>query len=144
MAAEQGSDTANTLCELGERYCEGRGVPQNYEKGIEWYRIAAEKGSGTAQIKLGDLYFNGLGVPRDCAEAARWYGRVEESSTLYPYQRLGDIYYYGYGVLQDHKEAVKWYSNLAAEMNHILRDSFLQNRRSGIGCFKLGIKVFEL
>ena len=54
-------------------YEQGRGVPQDYAKAVEWYRKAAEQNEPAAQYSLGLMYDQGTGVQRNLSEATRWY-----------------------------------------------------------------------
>ena len=54
-AAEAGDPLAQFY--LGECYFNGRGVPQDFAGGIEWYTKAAEQGQVEAQETLGGIYF---------------------------------------------------------------------------------------
>ncbi len=59
---------------LGLMYCNGEGVPQDYAKALQWYRMAApEQGNAGAQNTLGVMYDKGLIVPQDYAQAHMWY-----------------------------------------------------------------------
>ena len=40
---------------LGKCYVNGNGVPQSYEKAVEWYMKAENQGSAEAQSNLGAL-----------------------------------------------------------------------------------------
>jgi len=51
----------------------GRGVPQDYERAVTWYRRAAQQGDAQAQNNLGVMYENGYGVPQDLVQAYKWY-----------------------------------------------------------------------
>ena len=57
---------------LGVRYANGQGVPQNDEMAGRWYRRAARQGHARAQSNLGVLYANGQGVPKDMIRAYMW------------------------------------------------------------------------
>ena len=58
---------------LGFMYEQGRGVPQDYNQAVDWYRKAAEQNEAAAQYSLGLMYDQGTGVPRNLSEANRWY-----------------------------------------------------------------------
>jgi hypothetical protein len=51
----------------------GMEVPQDFERSLHWYRLAAEQGDPIAQASLGNMYHDGRGVPQDYEEAARCY-----------------------------------------------------------------------
>ena len=48
-------------------------VPQDTEKGLEYYRKGAGLGNGRSMMALGYAYLSGQGVSPDPEEAARWY-----------------------------------------------------------------------
>src|SRR6185295_19171805 len=64
--AAHGSARAQT--QLGYRYQNGIGVPQDYGLAADWYNRAAERGEPRAQHLLGLLYDKGFGVPLDFVE----------------------------------------------------------------------------
>jgi TPR repeat protein len=70
LAAEQGN--MNAQFNLGAKYDNGEGVPQNYAEAVKWYRLAAEQGNFVAQNQLGIMYANGNGVPQNYVEAYKW------------------------------------------------------------------------
>ena len=61
--ANQGVATAQR--NVGDRYFDGQGVPQDYREAVTWFRKAAEQGDADAQNNLGLMYGNGQGAPRD-------------------------------------------------------------------------------
>jgi len=61
---------------LGLMYEEGRNVPKDYAKTIEWYQKAANRGFGPAQFKLGKIYGEGRGVAKDIEKACYWYEKA--------------------------------------------------------------------
>ena len=69
--AEQGDARAQN--NLGVRYANGRGVPQNDAEAVKWFRLAAEQGYASAQYNLGVMYANGEGVPQNYARAYLWF-----------------------------------------------------------------------
>lgn len=59
--------------EWGMRYEHGEGVPQDYERAVRLYCLAARQGHVVAQYQLGWIYANGRGGLRDDALAAAWF-----------------------------------------------------------------------
>ena len=102
---------------LGVKYHEGQGVPQDYAEALKWYRKAAEQGLANAQYNIGILFEAGRGVPQDAAEAVKWYRLAAEQGDADAQVRLGYMYAVGHGVVQDSTEAVMWL-RLAAEQGH--------------------------
>ena len=113
--AEQGDAGAQN--ELGERYETGRGVGQDYEVAVSWFRLAADQGDARGQGNLGAMYFNGTGVPRDDEVAVSWFRRAAEQGGAGGQTGVGYMYATGRGVREDAAEAVRWY-RLAAEQGH--------------------------
>lgn len=70
---------ARAQYDLAKVYQNGKGVPENAEEALKWFRKAAEQGHMDAQYAVGDAYKNGRGVPQDNAEALKWY-RMAEST----------------------------------------------------------------
>ena len=54
-------------------YMNGWGVPQNFKKATEWYRLSAAKGYPLAQSYLADAYRAGRGITQDNLRAYMWY-----------------------------------------------------------------------
>ena len=54
----------------------GSMVPQSTEKGLEWYKKAAELGNARSMYALGYAYQCGQGVEINMDEAIRWYERA--------------------------------------------------------------------
>ncbi|MFB3087863.1 MAG: cadherin domain-containing protein, partial [Acidiferrobacterales bacterium] len=67
---------------VGFLYAFGRGVEQDYDVAVKWYRLAAKRGLPEAQIALGIMYESGTGVPRDLNESHRRYSLAVENLTL--------------------------------------------------------------
>ncbi len=59
-------------CGLGLMYAEGKGVPQDYQEAVRWYRLSAEQGEAGAQFNLGVMYAKGQGLPKDDVLAHMW------------------------------------------------------------------------
>ena len=58
--------------EVGERYYEGRGIPQSVEDAAIWFSRAARGGHARAQSALAMMLHLGRGLPRNPVEAAKW------------------------------------------------------------------------
>ncbi|MXQ72312.1 tetratricopeptide repeat protein, partial [Aeromonas caviae] len=92
----------------------GRGVAQDDQQAIAWYRKAAERGDAAAQASLGLMYERGQGVTRDARQAVAWYRKAAERGDAQAQARLGHMYDQGRGVVQDHQQAYAWLSVAAA------------------------------
>ena len=107
-AAEQGN--ADAQRKFGLKYFNGNGVPEDYQKAVEWYRKAAEQGDEMAQWFLGGMYDEGKGVPKDINQALLWYAKAAEQGSSRAQFRLGDIFGEGQGVPKNDMVAYSWYS----------------------------------
>ena len=114
-SAEQGDAAAQF--DLGDRYFNGEGAPQDDGEALRWYRLAADQGYASAQVSLGFMYRNGEGVPQDDSEALRWYRLAADQGYASAQVSLGFMYRNGEGVPQDDGEAVRWY-RLAADQGY--------------------------
>jgi len=117
-------------------YTEGKGVTQDYDEAIKWYKKAAEQGNSFAQkdldivldyqeiiqlektavqgdaksqYRLGFIYWRGQGVTKDNQEAVRWWKKAAEQGDAEAQANLGTMYELGEGVAENYIEAYKWY-----------------------------------
>ncbi len=104
--AKKGDAAAQT--KLGEMYKDGKGVKQDKQEAVKWFRKAAEQGHARAQNIFGLMYSNGEGVFQDKQEAVKWIRTAAEQGYAAAQYNLGWMYLQGDGVTQDKQEAVKW------------------------------------
>ena len=90
-------------------YDDGDGVPKDYQKAAQLFRLAAEQGDIEAQINIGDMYYYGDGVPLDYNEAVKWFRLSAEKGNSDAQYRLGFMYADGYGVIEDNVYALMWW-----------------------------------
>ncbi len=57
---------------LGELYSNGLGVPQDYGKAADWYKLAAARGDSNAMFALAMFALAGHAGPRDRQASANW------------------------------------------------------------------------
>ncbi len=77
--AEQGDTKAQFV--LGSMYRDGRGVVQNNDEMLRWWRMAAEQGNFDAQYALGNTYSGGSGVAKDHVLAYMWFDILAARAT---------------------------------------------------------------
>jgi len=114
-AAEQGF--AEAQYNLGWMYRNGRGVPGNDAKAVEWYTKAAEQGYAKAQHNLGSMYYRGEGVPEDDAKAVEWFTLAAEQGDADAQVSLGVMYVTGKGAPKNNVRAFMWWIIAAAQGN---------------------------
>ena len=109
--ANQGDIISQT--NLAEMYYEGKVVPQDYKKALEWTQKAANQGNARAQTALGYMYYEGKVVPQDYKKALEWYQKAANQGYARAQMDLGFMYEKGRGVRQDHQKAFEWYQKAA-------------------------------
>ncbi|HYA16317.1 MAG TPA: tetratricopeptide repeat protein, partial [Bryobacteraceae bacterium] len=110
--AKQGNAVAQF--KLGLMYSEGKGVPQDDEEAVQWYRRAAAQRNASAEGNLGGMYTEGRGVSKDDKEAMRWFRLAAEQNddpdaSAAAQGNLGVMYKNGQGTQRDDEEAVRWF-----------------------------------
>lgn len=92
-----------------------KGIPQDYEEAVKWFRKAALQGEAHAQYWLGRSYITALGINYDVAEAVKWMQKAADQNDADAQLMMGELYRTGGGVPQDYAEMEKWYSKAAAQ-----------------------------
>ena len=125
----------------------GRGVPQDDQEAVKWFRLSAEQGNAKAQYNLGAMYANGEGVPQDYKEAVKWYrlsaeqGDAKAQNNIYQLakknipealqflvkdakdgidkaqNKLGEVYSQGLGLPQSYLDAHMWFNLSGSQGN---------------------------
>ena len=101
---------ASAQFNLGVKYANGIGVPENDAEAVKWYRKAADQGHSGAQSNLGVMYANGEGVPENDAEAVKWYRKAADQGHSVAQSSLGYMYARGEGVPENSIRAYVWWS----------------------------------
>ena len=109
--AAEGDARAQSI--LGLLHYRGRGVPQDLDEAVRWFRQAGDQGDATAQFYLGVMHSEGRGVPQNYAEAARWYRLAAESGDAPAQYNLALSIAKGEVGAADNVSAFFWF-NLAA------------------------------
>jgi uncharacterized protein len=109
--AAEGDARAQSM--LGLVYYRGRGMAQDHNEAVKWFRRAADQGDAAAQFNLGVMFSEGQGVPQDYAEAAKWYRLAADQGDAQAQYNLGLSYARGEAGEADNVSAYMWF-NLAA------------------------------
>ena len=106
--------TPQAMNEKGDDYYFGRkGVSEDLQQAVSWYRKAAEVGNAAGMDNLGRMYKSGQGVDKDYNQAATWFRKAAEAGDAPGMCDLGRMYEGGLGVDRDDKQAVSWYRKAA-------------------------------
>jgi TPR repeat protein len=68
-----GQGNADAAYNLAVIHQYGDGVALDYDKAMQWYRVAADKGDKISQFQIGLMYQTGQGVTVNEEEAHRWF-----------------------------------------------------------------------
>jgi localization factor PodJL len=99
--------------EVGLRFAEAKGVPQDFGQAATWYQRAATQGLANAQYRLGQLYDRGLGVAADPGRARVWYGRAAEQGNVRAMHNLAVFSASRTDSAPDYPSAVQWFTEAA-------------------------------
>ena len=77
--------------ELGRRYVQGIGVPENRRNGFKWWLRAASRGYVPSMAVVGVAYLSGCGVRRDEALARRWLTRAARKRSWFAREMLKSL-----------------------------------------------------
>ena len=104
-SAEAGD--AESQVKLGIAYRDGKGVPQNEETAVAWFRKAAEQGNPRGQDNYGFMLLRGRGIPQDEKEAVKWFERCAAQGNHWGLNNLANCYERGEGVKRDAKKSTE-------------------------------------
>ena len=85
------TDDPWALNNIGFLYAHGKGVEQNPDEALKWYRKAAQFGHFEAQYNLGARYAGGQGVDVDLVEAHYWLSRSQIGSSALQQERAKKV-----------------------------------------------------
>ena len=93
LSAAQGN--AGALKDLGVFWKDGLSGKKNLAKGIDFLKLAVEKGSTTAAFLLGEIYSEGRGVPVNMTLAAKYFRKAaeKESDVALQNSRTADMHF---------------------------------------------------
>ncbi len=106
---------------LGELYFHGRGVAEDENKAIQWWKKSAASGNVEAMYQIAHAYLFGNTAAKTVAdpdtEAASWYFKAASAGHAEAAYTLGLLFIAGKGVVEDRKEAIRWF-RVAASKGH--------------------------
>ena len=101
--AHKGAENGDSECmkQMGNFYCFGQGVAQDYYKALEWWHRSAEKNNGRAMTNIGICYQAGQGVEKDEKKAIQWFEKASALDIPQAKYHLAMCYFRGQGVPKD-------------------------------------------
>ena len=116
-----GIEKAKELFELGLKYHDGNGVPQDSKKALDYYRQSAEQGYDEAQYVIGLYYKDDLSdIPNespDLQKSAEWLAKAVQQNHSGAQFHLALAYRNGDGVSKDNKKSMEL-CHKAAQQGH--------------------------
>jgi TPR repeat protein len=119
---------AEAQYDVAYRYEKGRGVDEDEELALEWYKKAAGQGLAKAQYKVGTYYMKGIAVDEDPEQAKIWLQKSADLGYAPAQYQLGKLYAAPRGG-RDYQMAVTWlqkardngYEPATRELNKVKR-----------------------
>jgi TPR repeat protein len=115
-------------------YFEGRGVEEDAESAVYWWRCAATQSVPDACNNLGAAIQLGLAGPRDDRKGFELFLQAARQRHASAQFNVGECYAAGRGVDQNFKEAVTWYAKAA-------KQGYTPAMRNLAICYEHGIGV---
>lgn len=107
---------------LGGLYYHGRGVAEDENMAIYWWKKSAAAGNAEAMYQIAHAYLFGSGAAKSVAdpdkEAAVWYFQAASAGHAEAAYTLGLLFIAGKGVVEDKNEAIRWF-RVAAAKGHV-------------------------
>lgn len=100
--------------EVGLRYANGEGVPQDMAEAAKWFERAAKQGLTAAEYRLATQYEKGRGVAQSDTLAREWYEKAAKGGNVKAMHNLAVIHAEGRGTAQDFKTAAQWFTQAAS------------------------------
>jgi TPR repeat protein len=106
---------------LGDLYFHGKGVTEDENKAIYWWKKSAASGNAEAMYQIAHAYLFGSSAAKSVddpdREAASWYFQAASAGHAEAAYTLGLLFIAGKGVVEDRNEAIRWF-RVAAGKGH--------------------------
>lgn len=122
LAAAQGNTEAMWVLALA--YEHGRGVEENVDTALEYYRKGAELGNAACQHSLGCYFARGDYLKKDNKKAFELFQKSAAQGYGLAMKDLGRCYQFGTGCVGNMKTALEWYT----KASEVLDDPELDQR----------------
>ena len=90
---------------LGDKYRDGKDVPQSYKEAFKYYSKASKLGSAHSQLQLAILYENGKGTEKSDSKSFKWAKKSADQNNANAMAYLATKYYLGKGTKKNIKES---------------------------------------
>lgn len=104
---------------LGDLHYHGRGVAEDENMAIYWWKKSAASGNAEAMYQIAHAYLFGSSAAKSVAdpdrEAAIWYFQAASAGHAEAAYTLGLLFLAGKGVIEDRNEAIRWFRSAAGK-----------------------------
>lgn len=112
----------------------------DFEKGIEWIKLAAEQGYTGAQYFLGTEFATGENLGLDLKKAKYWYEKAADAGHSEAQYNLGVMYLKGEGVRKNFTKGREWILKSAENGEVLAMDLLSKAFRDGLLGFRKDAK----
>jgi len=107
------SGDAEAQVDLGLAYRDGKGVPEDTKKAVQWFRKSAQQGHPRGQDNYGFMLLRGYGIPQDKQAAVEWFEKCAAQGNHWGLNNLANCYDRGEGIKRDPRKAVELWKQAA-------------------------------
>lgn len=100
----------------------GKGLKQDFNEALRWYRLAAEHGDVSSYAAIGIFYAKGYGVKKNKNRAVQYYIMGAEKGDPYAQYLLGRAYEQGRGIKYSPERSLYWLEKAAANGSALAMD----------------------
>jgi len=100
---------------LANKYYNGNGIEQSYEKAIEYLTLAIQQDDPNAMFGLANMYHHGAGVAKSTEKAIELYTQAANQGHATAQANVGVCYYNGEGIDQSFELAREWWIKAAVQ-----------------------------
>jgi len=140
-AADNKQIIPDLLNDIGVAFGKGRLVIQDYDRALNMYKKASERGCIIADYNIGIYYLKGFGVPKNEKLAFDYFNK--SSAFADSQNEIGYMYTSGSGVAQNDKLAMQWFLKAAEQNNTYAQNNIGVLYQHGRGVEKNPTKAME-
>ena len=106
------AENTAAMISYGAVFYNGRGVKQDFNQAVHWYKEAADRGDSWAVNNMGYMYYYGRGdLEIDMELAYQYFSKAALLGVPNAYYKCGDMFYYGKYVAKDPFTAFRLYTD---------------------------------
>jgi TPR repeat protein len=114
-AADSGDAVSQAIC--GYRFYVGDGVPLDFAKAANYFKMSADQGYAAGQYRYGVCLEKGRGVIQNFEQAAEYYRKAADQGNAAGQYNYGLCLANGRGVIQNFEQAAEYYRKAADQGN---------------------------